>query len=61
LFLERIDLSGYPGREIFDFNNVVMGGENLLTDNLEIKPFVGSSFEGAVIEIEPIDIEEGFH
>ena len=59
--LMRIKLSGYSSREIFDFYNVMVGSENFLTDNLEVKPFVGSSLEGAAIEIETIDVDEGFH
>ena len=59
--LARVYLSGDSGREIFDFNDVMMRGENFLTDSFEIEPFIGGSFEGAVIEIEPINVNEGFH
>ena len=51
----------HPCREVLDRQNIVMGLQHLLEQGEQVQPFPGRFLERPVIEIEPVDIDEGAH
>ena len=47
-----------PRREVFDREDVVVGGQNAVAQRDEVEPFPASSLERAVVEVEAVDVDQ---